>query len=225
MIKLFDTPKNVIDTSNFEHLLHGSVVEQFEENFRNFVGAKYSCSINSATNAIFLLFLNKNLTVKIPSIIPPVVCNALLTSGNKIEFVDNIEWVGHSYVLHDFGDYKIIDSAQKVERNQFSREANDQDLMFFSFYPTKPVGSCDGGIIVSNSEEKIEWLKMATLNGMRFAKNNWERQICFPGYKMYLNSVQAKIANESLKVLEDKQDKLSNICYFYNKKLGLENSS
>ena len=31
--------------------------------------------------------------------------------------------------------------------------------MFFSFYPTKPVGSSDGGIIVSNDKAKIDYLK------------------------------------------------------------------
>jgi hypothetical protein len=54
--------------------------------------------------------------------IPPVVLNALITSGNSINFVDNIDWIGNSYILHDFGNYKIIDSAQKVERNQFKKE-------------------------------------------------------------------------------------------------------
>ena len=41
---------------------------------------------------------------------------------------------------------------------RFKKEANDEDLMIFSFYPTKPVGSSDGGIIVSNDFEKIRWL-------------------------------------------------------------------
>jgi dTDP-4-amino-4,6-dideoxygalactose transaminase len=200
-------------------------VEEFEENFCEYIGAKYACTINSATNAIFLLFLNRDIEVKIPSVIPPVVCNALLTSGNKINFVDNTEWVGNSYVLHDFGNYKIIDSAQKVEKDQFKKEAQDNDIMFFSFYPTKPIGSCDGGIIVSNDQSKIEWLKEACLNGMSYAKDNWDRKIKFPGYKMYMNSIQAYIANENLKKLANKDEKLANIRDKYNYYFGLKNSS
>jgi hypothetical protein len=99
--------------------------------------------------------LNKNTIVNIPSMIPPVVCNAILTSGNKINFIDDINWIGDSYILHKFKDYKIIDSAQKVNQNQFIEEANDEDLMIFSFYPTKPIGSSDGGIIVSNDYNDI----------------------------------------------------------------------
>jgi len=225
MIKLFHIPDYTIETKNFNHLLHDSVVTELEENFCDYVGAKYACSINSATSAIFLCLLNKNIEVDIPSIIPPVVCNTVITSGNRINFVDNVEWVGGSYVLHDFGNYKVVDSAQKVERKQFIREANHNDLMIFSFYPTKPIGSCDGGIIVSNDWEKIKWFKEACLNGTTFSKNNWERKIKFPGYKMYMNSFQAFIANENLNILDHKNQRLKEIRSQYNSHFKLENQS
>ena len=133
MINLFNIPNYKINTEDFSHYLHGDVCNKFEKNFCKYVGAKYACTVNSATNAIYLAMLNKNVNVDIPSMIPPVVCNALLTSGNKINFTDNTEWVGDSYILHEFSDYKIIDSAQKVDKDQFIKEANDNDLMIFSF--------------------------------------------------------------------------------------------
>lgn len=225
MIKLFNPVNFNIDTSKFSNLLHGEIVNEFEESFANYVGAKYACSINSATNAIFLIFLNKATEVRVPSMIPPVVLNAILTSGNSIDFSDDISWVGGSYILHDFGDYKVIDSAQRVDRNQFSKEANPRDLMFFSHYPTKPVGSCDGGMIVSDDYEKIKWFKEAVMNGMSFAENNWERRIKFPGFKMYMNSIQAYIANENLKKLESNKESLKNIREIYNGEFGIENFS
>ena len=225
MINLFNIPQYKIDTAKFNHFLHASIVEEFENNFCNYVGAKYACSVNSATNAIFLTLLNKEATINIPSMIPPVVCNAIITSGNEINFIDDTTWVGDSYVLHEFENYKIIDSAQKVEREQFKKEANDEDLMIFSFYPTKPIGSTDGGMVVTNDYEKIKWFKEAVMNGMSFSENNWERKIKFPGYKMYMNSIQAYIANENLKKLDSKKHNLSLIRDYYNKKLGYENTS
>lgn len=225
MIKLFDLENYVIDTSKFTNLLHDKIVTEFEESFAQYVGAKYACSINSATNAIFLLFLNKGIKVNVPSMIPPVVLNALITSGNSINFTDDVNWVGGSYLLHDFGDYKIIDSAQRVDRDQFKNEANPQDIMFFSHYPTKPVGSCDGGTIVTNDFNKIKWLKEAVLNGMSWAENNWDRKIKFPGYKMYMNSIQAFIANENLRKLEENKHKLRIIRNAYNYSLNLDNIS
>jgi dTDP-4-amino-4,6-dideoxygalactose transaminase len=225
MIQLFNIPNYTINTSDFSHYLHGSIVEEFEQKFLKYVGAKYACSVNSATNAIYLMFLNKGITVNVPTMIPPVVLNALITSKNTINFTDDTEWIGDSYILHQFEDYKIIDSAQKVEKNQFQLEANDNDLMFFSFYPTKPVGSSDGGIIVSNDKAKIDYLKTLSFNGMSFAENNWERKIIMPGYKSYLNSIQAFIASKNLDILDTKKQKLKRIRDIYNLEFGLNNTS
>ena len=225
MIQLFKVSNHNIDTSKFSNLLHDNVVEKFEKTIANYVGAKYACSINSATNAIFLSMLNKNVTVDLPSMIPPVVANAIITSGNKVNFIDDVDWVGNSYVLHKFDDYKIVDSAQKLEENQFEKECNPEDLMFFSFYPTKPLGGSDGGIIVTDDYEKYRWFKSAVLNGMSFANNNWERKISFPGYKMYMNSIQAQICLNNFKTFEEKISSLQNLVNIYNTELGYNNSS
>jgi UDP-4-amino-4,6-dideoxy-L-N-acetyl-beta-L-altrosamine transaminase len=224
-IGLFNLESEVIDTSSFSHILHDSGVEEFENEIAEFVGAKYACGVSSATNAIFLTFQDNDQLVKIPTMVPPVVANALVTSGNSIDFYDDPNWVGDSYVLHDFGNYKVIDSAQKIERNQFKKEANPQDLMIFSFYPTKPIGSIDGGMIVSDDKDKIQWFKEAVLNGMSYAKNNWERTLKFPGWKMYLNSVQALIGRRNLQRIESKYERLSEIREKYNSEFGIKNTS
>jgi|TARA_Y100000310_G_scaffold61340_1_gene56612 dTDP-4-amino-4,6-dideoxygalactose transaminase len=225
MIQLFNVSNHIIDTSEFSSLLHDNVVSEFEQKFANYVDAKYACSINSATNAIFLSLLNKDITVKLPSMIPPVVANAILTSGNKIEFIDDVDWIGHSYTLHQFDDYKIIDSAQKLEKNQFGMECNSEDLMIFSFYPTKPLGGSDGGMIVTDDYEKYKWFKESVLNGMSYADNNWERHISFPGYKMYMNSIQAKILLNNFKFFEKKMRVLNTLIDTYNSEFGYKNSS
>ena len=227
MINLFNIENYKIDTSKFNHILHDNCVIEFENTIADYVGAKYACGVSSATNAIYLAmnYHSDKYTVTIPSIIPPVVANAILTSGNKLKFKDDIDWIGDSYILHHFNNYKIIDSAQKLEKNQFKKEANDNDLMIFSFYPTKPVGSIDGGMVVSNDKEKIDWFRKATLNGMGFANNNWERVIKFPGWKMYLNSIQAYVANKNFKKYSKKLDKLKTIREYYNNEFGYNNTS
>ena len=225
MIQLFNIHTHKIDTSEFSNLLHDDVVIKFERIIAQYVGAKYACSVNSATSAIFLSLLNKNVIVDLPSMIPPVVANAIITSGNKINFIDDVDWVGHSYILHQFDDYKVVDSAQKLEKNQFQRECNSQDLMIFSFYPTKPLGGSDGGMIVTDDYEKYRWFKEAVLNGVTYAENNWERGISFPGNKMYMNSIQAKILMNNFVNFEKKMMVLGNLVNTYNKELGYKNSS
>ena len=225
MINLFHIENEVIDTSKFSHFLHDKGVSDLEKSFAEYVGAKYACGVSSATNIIFLAFQKLNSVISVPTMVPAVVANGIETSGNRVDFYDDPYWVGDSYILHDFGDYKIIDSAQKVERNQFNKEANPDDLMFFSFYPTKPIGSLDGGMIVSNDESKIQWFREAVLNGMSYADNNWERVLKFPGWKMYLNSIQAEIATRNFRRLDNKYERLEQIRKFYNSKLGFENTS
>ena len=225
MIQLFNINTHKIDTSEFSNLLHDDVVIKFERVIAQYVGAKYACSVNSATSAIFLSLLNKNVIVDLPSMIPPVVANAIITSGNKINFIDDVDWVGHSYILHQFDDYKVVDSAQKLEKNQFQKECNPQDLMIYSFYPTKPLGGSDGGMIVTDDYEKYRWFKEAVLNGMTYAENNWERGISFNGYKMYMNSIKAKVLMNNFVNFEKKMMVLGNLVNTYNRELGYKNSS
>jgi len=225
MIKLFNINNYVIDTSKFNNVLNGEIVYKFENEFAKYVGAKYACGVNSATNAIFLSLLNKSTEINVPSIIPPVVLNAILLSGNSIKFQDNVDWVGGSYTLKEFEDYKIIDSAQKVEKNQFKKEANENDLMIFSFYPTKPVGGIDGGIIVSNDKLKIDWFRKAVMNGTSQTFESWGRKISFPGWKSYLSSSQAFVARENLNKLDAKNKRLTEVLEFYNSSFKTNNNS
>jgi len=60
---------------------------------------------------------------------------------------------------------------------------------------------------------------------MSFSTNNWERKVMMPGYKFYMNSIQAHIANENLKLLDSKKERLSEIRNIYNKELDYTNTS
>lgn len=228
MISLLNIPDYIIDTSKFKSLLHDDIVTEFENNFASYVGAKYAVSLNSATNAIYLinkLWESKSEYV-IPTMIPPVVCNAIITSGGCLAFKDNTSWVGNSFLLDSRVGWNIFDSAQKVERNQFINESIfDEDLIYFSFYPTKMVSSCDGGMIVSNDKSKIDLIRQMTFNGMSQESNNWERKQNAIGYKMYMNSISAYIANENLKKLDEKKRKIFKVREKYNDAFGLTNTS
>jgi len=225
MINLFHLKQHTIDTSNFNHILHGNIVTTIEKEIANFVGAKYGVGINSATNALFLSILDKKGDIVIPTMIPPVVCNAVVTSGNNLSFNDNIEWIGNSYIFTQFDDYKIVDSAQKLEKDQFKKECNNNDLMIFSFYPTKPLGGVDGSIIVSNDKDKIERIRTLAYNGMSQEKNSWDRKQSLPGYKFYLPAINASVIHSALSQYEDKLVKLKDVRDYYNEQLNFNNTS
>lgn len=220
MITLFNIPDYTIKTCKFNHFLHGSVVKQFEEAFAEYVGAKYACFANSASSLIYLSLLGKNKHIRVPSVMPIVVPNMIINSGNKIHFYDDVDWVGGAYKL----DEGIWDSAQQVTRNQYANLGRNDDVMIFSFYPTKPVSGCDGGMVVSNNKDKIENYKIMINNGCTLG-SSWENSQRCVGYKMHGNSIQAYIAYQNLKKLDKKNKRLSQIRKLYNDKLGCKNSS
>ena len=221
MINLFNINNYTIDTSKLGNILHGSVVTQFEEKFAEYVGAKYACFANSASSLLFLSLLDRHTTIKIPSVMPAVVPNVIVNTHNIIEFYDDIDWVGHKYLLCD----KIYDSAQEVTKDQHKDLNDDDAVTIFSFYPTKPVGGCDGGMVVSNNKRTIDWYKMMVLNGMNYQDNNWERTQIAPGFKMHGSSVQAYVAYQNLKKLDNKYDVIDKNIDIYNKAFGLNNTS
>jgi dTDP-4-amino-4,6-dideoxygalactose transaminase len=232
MIQLFKLPEFSIDSSKYNHLLHGNAVKEFEKEFADYVGAKYACSVNSCTNAIFLALHRAKIydgvdriEVRIPSIIPPVVVNAVVHSGCDFTYANNIDWVGGSYTLARCVDYDIIDSAQRVDRNQFSDFGHDNALMLFSFFPTKPVGSIDGGMIVSNDKEKIDWFRIATMNGMTTDSSSWDRSRVMCGWKMYMSTVQCDIALDSLRSLDARKARIAIVREYYNESFGIKNAS
>jgi dTDP-4-amino-4,6-dideoxygalactose transaminase len=158
--------------------------------------------------------------VKLPSIIPPVVPNMIIAGGNYIDFYDDIDWVGDCYHLHN----GVYDSAQEVHKNQMYWY-KDSDLLIFSFYPTKPVGSCDGGMVVSNDKEKIDWFRAATMNGTAFSTESWGRAQIMPGYKFHANSLQMYMAQQNLRKLDQKNSIIDDIREEYNYHFGLNNIS
>jgi|TARA_Y100000401_G_C8303195_1_gene215399 perosamine synthetase len=225
VISLFNINQYSIDTSALGNFLHGGIVSEFEQRFAEYVGAKYACSANSASSLIYLATKSCDGLISIPSCIPPVVPNALEMAGARYMFHDDIEWVGKAYSLFEDDNRTIIDSAQEVTKNQFKDLGKPNAEMIFSFYPTKPVGGCDGGMVVSDNKETIDLYKALTLNGMSYSENNWERKQIFSGHKMHFNSISAYIANENLSRLDEKNDRLDEISDMYNKAFYTTNSS
>lgn len=221
MINLFNIPNHTIDTSKLGHLLHGEIVKEFEAAFAEYVGAGYACFANSASSLMYIALLGLNTTIKVPSIMPRVVPNVIINTKNKLEFYDDVEWVGGCYKLTD----NVWDSAQEVSKNQYENTVSKiNDTMIFSFYPTKPVSGCDGGMIVSDSEHIINYYRSMINNGSTVGES-WDIKQSKIGYKMHGNSIQATIAYNNFKNLEKKNSILEEICLEYNDKLGFKNKS
>jgi perosamine synthetase len=217
-MKLFATPQTTIDLSKFNHLLHGSIVTEFENEFKEYVGGPYAVSTSSATAAIFLLLSDLKLDsngIRLPTMLPPVVANAVINAGLSIKFIDSCAWVGNTYESPCYGDLRIVDSAQEVSKGIPQLSPKDRWVNIYSFYPTKPVGGIDGGMIVSNVKSIVDRIRTLTLNGSSGFTDSWDREYSVPGWKMYMNSAQAYVAQQSLRALPANKARIREIHDMY----------
>jgi dTDP-4-amino-4,6-dideoxygalactose transaminase len=218
MISLFSKLKTP-NYDKYDHYLHGKIVAEYEEKFADYVGAKYACAANSETSLIFLIYNKLNTVINLPSICPPVVANAIINGGNKINLVDNVDWIGNDYPLDEY----ILDSAQKIEKNQYKN--SKYSIILYSNYPTKPVAGIDGGVLVSDNKIIVDYFRKMIYNGMNTSTNSWDRNQTLIGWKMYMNTIQAEVALNSLNNLEIKKEKLGKIREKYNNVFSLLNTS
>lgn len=220
MIQLFKVPDYTCDASQFKNLLHDDIKYEVEERVATYLGAKYAVGVTSCTAAIFLALksLKRPVYCTVPSLMTTRFLGAIIHSGNQYLFTDYNEWVGNEYTLYLDTAMKIIDSAQRFDPLQF-KECDDNDLLLVSNYPTKPVGGLRGGFIVSNDKERIDWIRQAAYFGERFSVNSWEGVPGFPGWQMYMDSVQAWYINESLNRYEEKRAKLDEVREIYKQRL------
>lgn len=244
-MELFKLNNFNIDTSKYNHLLHGTIVNDFEERFREYVGADYCVALNSCTSAIFLVYdyMFKNygfISPRIPAIIPPVVYNAIYHAmcingfdKDTIVLTDNTLWIGDYYRINSgmflvnnicIGDpmYDIIDTAHAITKIH-PLFTNGYYIYMYSFYPTKPIGGADGGVVATNNYDLYCHLKSISMNGYDREHNCFSQ--CGFGWKYYMSSAQAECAQKAFEAYLNNRDRLKDIRYFYNHNLGLENTS
>ena len=245
---LFNINNYVIDTSEFRHMLH-DLESELEAKFAEYIGADYAVVANSESSLmnLCLMGLVQNIPSQIlqryqlylPSIIPIAVANVVHNSGMPASWEDSIDWVGSAYTLYDAKqalyavdkdapEFKIVDSAQEVSRGIFKKKCNDNDVMLFSLYPTKPVGGMDGGVLATNNKEKADFFRSAIHLGVgveQTSEDSWKRTLNFPGWKLHANTSQCYVALKNLEKLDEKNEKLDEIRSIYNDAFELSHTS
>lgn len=206
----------------------GEAVFQFEKELAEYTGAKYALAVNSCTSALFLSLKWEEMQglkkVVIPSMTVPLVANVVLQAGLKLEFNSDTVWVGDRYLLL-FSS--VIDSAHRIRRMDYKSFEPFMKICY-SFYPTKSIGSADGGAIVTDDKEFIEWARKASVYGRNqetMRQNSWDYEISMLGYKFNWNNLQAAIALEQLRRLDKTNERRKQIINLYNQAFNLNNDS
>lgn len=214
----------------------GGKVFEFEQALAKYVGAKYAIALDSCTSALFLALLwerqqaekdqKEAVEVGIPSMTVPLVAAAAIEAGRRIYYTDDTDWVGNAYNLVGTN---VFDSAHQLERDQFVKmELSNDAKLCFSFYPTKSIGSADGGAIATNDEEFAKWARSISTYGRNQGSkygNSWDYEVELIGYKRHYTNLQAVICHAQLDRLDDTNFNRKVIRDYYNGSFGLENTS
>ncbi len=201
-------------------LSQGAVVEEFEEDFRKYVGSKFAVAVNSCTSGLFLsLMLTKPKKVSIPSMTFASVASNIIHAGARLVWLDESS-AGSRYPLvsDDPKAGTAYDSAHSIHRGD--AKGCGKDLICYSFYPTKNLSGIEGGMIATDSKDYAEWLRKARWHGR--VGSSWDYVIEFPAWKFNMTNVQAAVGIDYLKRIDSESKAKMELVELYNEMLGTD---
>jgi dTDP-4-amino-4,6-dideoxygalactose transaminase len=121
----------------------------------------------------------------------------------------------------------IEDCAHAIESTYRGRSAGlIGDVGCFSFYPTKNVATCDGGMVITSDRALHERVKVLSLHGMtadawsRFVGGPSGYEVIAAGFKYNMTDVAAAIALPQLEALDDHWSRREQLWRAYNESLA-----
>lgn len=140
------------------------VTEQFEEAIARYTGAPYAVATTSCTMAIFLALqwhkhkFGPTAAIECPRYTYCSVPMQIIHAGSKIRWVD-LDWESRGwYTLYPTN---VIDSARLLTAGMHV----PRTLQCVSFHWTKHLGLGQGGAILTDSREAVDWLRRARFDG------------------------------------------------------------
>jgi len=167
-------------------MLHNpyKIVEMFEEEVAHYTNAPFAVSVDSCTNAVYLACLYSGVDgeeVFIPKRTYLSVPQSIMQAGGNVVFEDRL-WEG-AYQLRPF---PVWDAAKRFTSNMYIPGTH----MCLSFHIKKHLKIGKGGMILTDDEEAVEWLKRARYEG-RSTVPYHEDTISDEGWNMYMGPEQA----------------------------------
>lgn len=219
--------KEVIDSKWWGQ---GPKVQELEEKWAEFTGAKYAVALNSCTAALDIacriIDLPEEVTVSAFTFVSSAL--APLNAGHKIKFVDIDEKtlctkkadIQVLYAGNIAGSGKIYDMAHCGGAKHKGK------IACWSFHAVKNLPAGDGGMLTMNSKRLYERAKAMAWCGINKStfqrsgkKYSWDYQITEQGLKAHMNDLTACIALEHLKLLKDRNEYRKELAETYDKYL------
>lgn len=174
------------------------IVRMFEEEISNLTGAPFAISVDSCTNALFLICKYVGVKeVTIPSKTYLSVPQSIIHAGGEVIFDKTKEtnnWKG----IYQLKPYPIYDAAKRLKKDMYIKGT----FMGLSFHIKKLLPIWKGGMILTDNAEAADWFKKARYEG-RSEKFYKEDDITFNGWNMYMTPQQAAHGLSVLQTLPD----------------------
>ena len=207
----------------------GPKVQELEEKWAKFTGAKYAVATNSCTSALDVAcrIIELPNPVKVSAFTFVSSALAPLNAGYDVEFVDIDDSlctpkadIQVMYAGNQSGEGIIYDMAHSggVEHKGI--------ISCWSFHAVKNLPAGDGGMLTMNSKtlyekaKAIAWCGIDKSTYQRSGKKyNWDYDIAEVGLKAHMNDITAVIALEKLKSLEKENKYRAKLASYYDKYL------
>jgi dTDP-4-amino-4,6-dideoxygalactose transaminase len=121
----------------------------------------------------------------------------------------------------------IEDCAHAIESTHHGRPAGLMgDAGCFSFYPTKNIATCDGGMVITKDQAVQQKVKVLSLHGMtadawsRFVGGPTGYEVVAAGFKYNMTDVAAALALPQLEAVEENWTRRQQVWNGYNEQLA-----
>lgn len=197
-------------------LVMGDKVEEFENMFAEYVGAKYAVAVESLTSGfVAVVDMLEPTVANLPTCTYVSMANTLKKFNVNITFRD--EWIaGKEYIIPtDKGN--IVDSAHNVEKDICKK--SPESIWLFSFHATKLIATGKGGMIVTNSKPQADFLRTLIHDGRIYANNTYEYVVHNAGWNAYMTDIEAILGIEQLKRFDKTNKRRDEVIELYKKYL------
>ena len=162
------------------------IVKMFEDEISHFTNSPYVVTVDSCTNALFLICKYLNVKeITIPSQTYLSVPQSIIHAGGEVIF-DKRAKTNHWRGMYQLKPYPIYDAAKRFTSNMYIPGS----FMALSFHIKKQLPIWKGGAILCDNKEAYEWFKKARYEG-RSEKYYKDDDITFLGWNMYMTPQQA----------------------------------
>ena len=227
-------------------LVNGPVVEELEREFCHFTGASYAIAMNSCTaclhTACYFLKEKQGISkLKVPDVTHVASAHAVRMAGLEVELVDVDPQDGIMLPEHLTGEEVIVhlagQPAAETTPNTIedcahalgSKYSNGEHVGTqglcgcFSFYPTKHITCAEGGMLITNNRELMEFARLFRGFGIdrppqfRSKPGEYDSLFVSPNYRM--SDASASLLIGQLKRFEDNRQHRIKIARIYEEEL------